>query len=488
MIKPSDGWTPFLSAEEQLNWLKFHRLTPKTYTEPKRLFYDGNYCDRAYECTVVGHIDNRAAIIHVNGQLHSIHPDYLLEMQAGKSKELKAKQIQEKTTEQTSIDAISSKRYFAFDVETPNGHNDRICELGVAVIDQKEIVWSMEYMINPEVYFNKHNTEIHGIAADDVEDAPTFPQVWEEILPRMEGCILVAHNAKFDLSVLSKTADAYNIDIPSMEYLCTMELTKYYLPELAHRGLKDVCTHYGISLDHHHADSDCIACAEIFLQLLADGCPADKEICRYTFDAKANPYQKKQTKQVNGQSRALNELLQLLNQVAEDGILTESEALVVSQWIEDHNELEGNYPYDRAFVALRAALEDEILDTHELEDLLVLFQQLSDPLAQACSCESEIDLDGKLVCLTGDFDHGNRLDITKKLEKLGAVIKSGVVKTLDYLVVGGQGSTNWIAGNYGTKVKKALELQSTGAKVQIIREADLFFVLEACYGSEACCV
>ncbi|AFV03272.1 hypothetical protein UNSWDHB_1647 [Dehalobacter sp. UNSWDHB] len=45
------------------------------------------------------------------------------------------------------------------------------------------------------------------------------------------------------------------------------------------------------------------------------------------------------------------------------------------------------------------------------------------------------------------------------------------------MVVGGQGSSAWSAGNYGNKVKKALESQANGRLIEIIREADFYTAL-----------
>lgn len=42
------------------------------------------------------------------------------------------------------------------------------------------------------------------------------------------------------------------------------------------------------------------------------------------------------------------------------------------------------------------------------------------------------------------------------------------------LLVGDEGSSAWIAGNYGTKVKKAMSLQEKGIPVTILRESDYF--------------
>lgn len=51
----------------------------------------------------------------------------------------------------------------------------------------------------------------------------------------------------------------------------------------------------------------------------------------------------------------------------------------------------------------------------------------------------------------------------------------GVSKKCDYVIVGGQGSEAWTTKNYGTKVKKALDLQAKGDDIIIAREADLPF-------------
>lgn len=96
MIKPEEGWTAFSDANEQLEWLKSHQLTPPSYEAPKPLFYEGMYCNEVSECTVVGYADNWTAVIKVNDQLHCIHPDYLVEMQVGKSQMAKEKMQENK--------------------------------------------------------------------------------------------------------------------------------------------------------------------------------------------------------------------------------------------------------------------------------------------------------------------------------------------------------------------------------------------------------
>ena len=52
---------------------------------------------------------------------------------------------------------------------------------------------------------------------------------------------------------------------------------------------------------------------------------------------------------------------------------------------------------------------------------------------------------------------------------------SGVKKSTNILLVGNEGSQDYSNGNYGTKVKKAIEYNEKGCKIQIIKEADFVF-------------
>ena len=100
-------------------------------------------------------------------------------------------------------------RFVAFDVETPNHFNNRMSAIGIAVIEDGEIVYSFHSLVNPEADFDYFNTQLTGINADMVADAPTFTELWEEVEPILSSGLLVAHNASFDMSVLKKCLQAY---------------------------------------------------------------------------------------------------------------------------------------------------------------------------------------------------------------------------------------------------------------------------------------
>ena len=170
-----------------------------------------------------------------------------------------------------SIDRLpENQRYICFDVETPNAANDRMSAIGISVIERDTITQEFFSYVNPEQPFDYANTRLTGISADTVADAPTFATLWPRIEPLLSGGILVAHNATFDLTVLKKCLEAYGIEWrPLARYLCTVRIGRAELPKISHR-LNDMCEYYGIPLDHHKADSDSHACAEILLRYMRD--------------------------------------------------------------------------------------------------------------------------------------------------------------------------------------------------------------------------
>ena len=87
----------------------------------------------------------------------------------------------------------------------------------------------------------------------------------------MTSGILAAHHAVFDLGVLKKCLHDYGIPWKSaVRYCCTVQMGRRLVPGISH-SLNVMCDHYGIRLNHHQADSDSHACAEILLRYFDAG-------------------------------------------------------------------------------------------------------------------------------------------------------------------------------------------------------------------------
>lgn len=363
-------------------------------------------------------------------------------------------------------------RYLVIDVETPNSANDRISSIGFVVIEDGAIVECGGSLCDPQVPFHPFNSQLTGLTAEIVAGAPTFPQLWPQLESLMEGAVLVAHNARFDLSVLCRCMSAYGIPAPPMRYCCTLEMARKAWPGLERYKLNVLCDRFSFPLDHHQAESDAMGCAQLLLEMERQGVPIHRHIKPY------NPYQAGgqapfARPRLADKTKKVNTLLSILNEIADDGQISEQEFIYLALWMDNHGELRGTYEFDQVFAAIDTILEDGFISQSELDELLALVTQIVSPV-EAAGPVGKIVLDGREICLSGDFDHGSKSEIKALLERHGAIVRDRVIKTLDYLIVGGQGSSAWSSGTYGNKVKRALELQAQGAKVQIVRESDLF--------------
>ena len=166
-------------------------------------------------------------------------------------------------------------RYAAFDVETPNYRNDRISAIGITVLEDGQVVRELSTLVDPETHFDPFNVDLTGITPEAVAGKPTFSQLWPLLEPLLSGGLLAAHNAPFDLSVLAKCLRDYGIVWrPTVEYICTCQLSRRLLPQLPNHRLNTVCGHLHVPLHHHHAGSDSRACGEILCRCLGARSPA----------------------------------------------------------------------------------------------------------------------------------------------------------------------------------------------------------------------
>ena len=167
------------------------------------------------------------------------------------------------------------RNFAAIDFEIANYERSSVCSVGIAIVKDLKITDTFYSLVkpNPEYYLRRFS-EIHGLTLNDTFDAPIFPEVWTEVLRRIEGLPLVAHNAAFDESCLIAAYKSYSMEYPNYKFHCTCkECRKYFrnLPQnLRPKGvsLDYVSSFLGIELKHHHnALDDAIACAEIAMSI-----------------------------------------------------------------------------------------------------------------------------------------------------------------------------------------------------------------------------
>lgn len=88
--------------------------------------------------------------------------------------------------------------FIAIDFETATPKRASICEVGICVVRNGEVVETRSWLVQPkENLYSYWNMQCHGIRPEDTEHSPSFPEVWKEIerLYLDEFDTFVAHNA-----------------------------------------------------------------------------------------------------------------------------------------------------------------------------------------------------------------------------------------------------------------------------------------------------
>ncbi|UOQ91582.1 3'-5' exoribonuclease [Halobacillus shinanisalinarum] len=158
--------------------------------------------------------------------------------------------------------------FVAIDFETANTSRSSVCSIGLVEYADGELVDEYYKLVKPRRnFFNGINTSIHGITEEDVTNEKEFNQLWEEELRgKLDGKLVVAHNASFDMSVLRNVLDEYRLPYPNLTYNCTVNIAKKTWLHLGSYNLKSLSQYLNIQLDHHHALEDAQASAIVLLK------------------------------------------------------------------------------------------------------------------------------------------------------------------------------------------------------------------------------
>lgn len=438
------------------------------------------------------------------------------------------------------------KDYISIDIENPNSRGNSICSIGIIVIKNNEVVDEKYSLINPEDRFDINNSNITGLNYADVKEAPTFKEYWENIKELLENNIIVGHNITYDLTVIAKALERYDIEVPIFNYYCTLKLSRNFINTNSY-SLDNLCNLLNINLENHHnALKDAKASQRIFEYL---NCNNDIGSCeKFEFESKVlNKIDSKLETNINAlygiikgiaydgiidykeieklkswlednrlykQYSLFNRIINKLEEILDDNIITEYEKIELEKlvtsinnskiysestlalqilngildgivcnqkvnqkeinnlniWLKQNDYLKDVYPYDKVLLEVSKVLEDGVLTEEESNYILSVFNEIVHP---DFSNDGNIDFEGKTFCLTGEFKNATKQDISKRLQNLGAIEKTGVSSKLNYLIIGSVGSEAWKFGKIGGKQAKAQELNEKGANIKIIDEDSL---------------
>lgn len=363
--------------------------------------------------------------------------------------------------------------YTFVDVETPNTRNDRICSIGIIRTDSfGNPLYANNWLVNPETYFEQTNVDLHGITPIDVSNAPNFYQLYNQTLIHMfRNALLVAHNADFDLTVISKTLESYGVYGFIPKYACTLKMARKANLPTKNNKLPTLCSYIGYDLENHHNSlADVSGCCRVFwymkhrLGVLPEHFDFNttKESIRH-FANTFSYCEKTQT---------FRELLLILKAASSDKVITIDEAQFILQWLSQHPTTEKDKSIIPIKHDLELAVKDGVIDADEQKSLLRQFRHLLDPFEPR---PKKVILYDKNFVLSGVFKNGGNKDHAANfIIANGGTVYETVSRKIDYVVVGDVDCDEYAMGNYGTKVKRALEIQGENYPIRVIKEEDLF--------------
>jgi len=404
------------------------------------------------------------------------------------------------------------------DLETtglyPNGA-DRVIEVAVINMDSRGKILN-EYctLINPKRDVSM--TQIHGISARDVKNAPIFSEIAGDLLSLLAGAVFVAHNVNFDIRFIHSEFKRIGCYLPDFPHLCTMQLAHKADSNIPSRRLGELCKYFNIELSQaHSALEDAKATAKLLITCLSR-LSTDSKQSFSNIGIAGQPITRNQwptlpiTKITYTRSQASQEYysqpsyiaqlvfklpamtcsepvvedyLMLLDRVLEDRRVSteESEALYTLAHECGISRVQATNVH-KSYIRdlIQTALEDSVITESEGKDLeevrrllaipedeyQIILKDLKEAQAhgdfkKSVNASKSFDVKGMSVCFTGELKCRIRGEVIDRLlaEKIsaekGMVVKGNVAKTLDFLVAGDPDSISGKANKareYGIRI------------------------------------
>ncbi len=160
-------------------------------------------------------------------------------------------------------------RFVVIDFETANADLSSICQVGIVVFEDQQVIERWGTLVNPEDYFDWINIKIHGINEQAVKNAPAFKEIYCQVMERLQGQVVVSHTS-FDRTALSQAVTKYGLPVISCQWLDTASVVRRTWSQWARNGyrLPNVCRELGITYAAHDAIEDAWAAGEVLIQAI----------------------------------------------------------------------------------------------------------------------------------------------------------------------------------------------------------------------------
>lgn len=169
---------------------------------------------------------------------------------------------------------LSATTFVIVDLETTGGRaaSDAITEIGAVKVRGGQVVGEFATLVDPGCRIPPFITRLTGITDAMVAGAPRIASVLPAFFEFARGCVIVAHNARFDVGFLKAAAAATDTYWPAPGVVCTVRLARSTLgrDEAPSAKLSDLARLFDVDTPpSHRALDDARATVDVLHGLIA---------------------------------------------------------------------------------------------------------------------------------------------------------------------------------------------------------------------------
>ena len=249
------------------------------------------------------------------------------------------------------------KKYILLNIKTPNTKGNSICAIAVVLVEDGNVVEKKYSFINPEDEFDEIHSKITGIDASQVENAMTLKEYWNEIKELFRENVIVAHNAIYDLTVLSRALQRYGIKLEKYCYSSTLELSKKYIKANSYK-LRNLVQE--VKYEYHTCDAleEALACGHLFQYIISHNTLSEDIV--HTCFLTETSVDKIEEHLISSRQN----LSGLIQGILFDGVVKKTEIVRLKKWMEDNRIYKHYTIFASIFDMLTSILEDDAINCY----------------------------------------------------------------------------------------------------------------------------
>ncbi|MGE0238225.1 MAG: DUF294 nucleotidyltransferase-like domain-containing protein [Parvibaculaceae bacterium] len=147
----------------------------------------------------------------------------------------------------------------------------RIIEVAAVRIHRGHVIKDETFstLVNPGTTVPEESRRIHGIATDDLIDAPDFGEAGQRLSAFIGQRLIIGHAVGFDLAMLERECGRAGLPWPAPRALDLRQLARLAMPDFVDQSLEGLATRLGLAVtDRHRALPDAKLAARIYLRLV----------------------------------------------------------------------------------------------------------------------------------------------------------------------------------------------------------------------------